>query len=93
MKTVQIEGKQVADFDAVLIAKLKLTSATAKVVKNERMLLGVRNEQKEIYRQIGVTGLDKFIGVIADLIKLGFIDELEDQEDPMDGYDAIFRKG
>lgn len=92
MITTLIDGKQVPEFDGEIVRELKLKDGSAKAVKAERMILGIRNENREIYRAVGVTGLDNFLRAIEKLVKLGFIDELENANGPKGGYDAIFRR-
>lgn len=92
MKSILLPGKAVATFDGEIVATLKLKDSDAKAVKAERMNIAVRNEDGEIYRVFGVTGLDKFLGAINKMVKLGFTDELEDADGPRGGIDAIFSR-
>jgi hypothetical protein len=92
MNTTLIVGKQVPVFDEALVIAMGLKTAAEKAVRNEHMLIGIRNEEKEIYRVIGVTGPDNFLDAIALLAALGFRDELENKNFMRDGYDAVFSK-
>ena len=90
MKTSLIEGKKPAHFDKHIIGNLLLDVAPLDEVKQEKMLIGVRNETGEIYRLIGATKLNSFMNAVEELFDLGLVDELEDTEEPKDGCDAIF---
>ena len=90
MKTSLIEGKKPAHFDKHIIGNLLLDVAPLDEVKQEKMLIGVRNESGEIYRLIGATKLNSFMNAVEELFDLGLVDELQDTEEPKDGCDAIF---
>ncbi|MEB0012593.1 hypothetical protein QN379_18200 [Glaciimonas sp. Gout2] len=90
MKTTLIATQQIGKFDAEILNKLKPHSLEISAVRKERMIIGIRNEQGEIYRVIGVTGLTLFMDAIYQLVELNMIDELEALDHPQDGYDAIF---
>lgn len=90
MKTALLEGKKPAHFDKHIIGNLLLDVATPDEVRQEQMLIGVRNEAGEIYRLIGATKLNSFMNAVEELFDLGLVDELQDTEEPKDGCDAIF---
>ena len=90
MKTTLLEGKKPAHFDKHIIGNLLLDVATPDEVRQEDMLIGVRNEAGEIYRLIGATKLNSFMNAVEELFDLGLVDELQDTEEPKDGCDAIF---
>lgn len=90
MKTSLIDGLTPAHFDKHIIGNLLLDVAPLDEVKLEPMLIGVRNEEGEIYRLIGATKLNSFMNAVEELFDLGLVDELEDTEEPKDGCDAIF---
>jgi hypothetical protein len=90
LKTSLIEGKKPAHFDKHIIGNLLLDVAPLDEVKQEKMLIGVRNETGEIYRLIGATKLNSFMNAVEELFDLGLVDELQDTEEPKDGCDAIF---
>ena len=90
MKTALLEGKKPAHFDKHIIGNLLLDVATPDEVRQEDMLIGVRNEAGEIYRLIGATKLNSFMNAVEELFDLGLVDELEDTEEPKEGCDAIF---
>ncbi len=91
MQTFLIPGKKVADFDGKITAKLVLEVGTKESVNFERMQVGIRNENGDIYRAIGITGLDLLLDVVSRLVEIGLVDELEKESGSRDGYDAIFR--
>jgi hypothetical protein len=91
LKTTLLEGMQAAKFDKHIIGNLLLNVDTPDQVRDEKMLIGIRNEDGEIYRLIGATKLNSYMNAVEELIDLGLVDELQDSEGPQDGYDAIFR--
>jgi hypothetical protein len=90
VKTALLEGKQPAHFDKHIIGNILLDAASTEEVQKEKMLIGVRNETGDIYRLIGATKVNSFMNAVEELIDLGLVDELQDTEEPKDGYDAIF---
>ncbi|HEY1044184.1 MAG TPA: hypothetical protein VGE60_09995 [Telluria sp.] len=90
MKTVLLEGKKPADYDKTIIANILLEQASEAEVRKEKMLIGLRNEDGEIYRLIGATKPNSFMNAVEELDDMGLEDELEDSDGPQDGYDAIF---
>jgi hypothetical protein len=90
LKTSLIEGKKPAHFDKHIIGNLLLDVAPLDEVKEEPMLIGVRNEAGEIYRLIGATKLNSFMNAVEELADLGLEDELENTEEEKEGCDAIF---
>jgi hypothetical protein len=90
VKTALLEGKKPAHFDKHIIGNLLLDVASPDEVRQEEMLIGVRNEAGEIYRLIGATKLNSFMNAVEELFDLGLVDELQDLEEPKDGCDAIF---
>jgi hypothetical protein len=90
VKTSLLDGKKPAHFDKHIIGNLLLDVAPSDEVRQEKMLIGVRNEDGEIYRLIGATKVNSFMNAVEELADLGLVDELQDTEGPKDGCDAIF---
>jgi len=90
LKTTLLEGKKPAKFDKHIIGNLLLNVATPDEVRKEKLLIGVRNEDGEIYRLIGATKHNSFMNAIEELFDLGLTDELQDSDDIVEGCDAIF---
>ena len=90
MKTSLIDGLKPAHFDKHIIGNILLDVAPLDEVKDEPMLIGVRNEDGEIYRLIGATKLNSFMNAVEELVDLGLVDELEELEEQKEGCDAIF---
>jgi len=88
IKTCLIDGKTIAEFDAELMQLIKCESTTMRQVEKEDMRIGIRNEQGQIYRAIGITGAELYGETCCDIEELGFTDELEDKP-PRKGYDNI----
>lgn len=92
MKTSLLEGKKPAKFDKHIIGNLLLDVAPADEVRAEALIVGVRNEDGEIYRLIGASTHRSFMNAVEELFDLDLVDELEDVDDPVEGCDAIFRE-
>lgn len=90
MKTTLLDGIKPAHFDKHIIGNLLLDVATPDEVRHEKMLIGVRNEDGEIYRLIGATKLNSYMNAVEELGELGLGDELQDIEEIREGCDAIF---
>lgn len=90
MKTSLIDGKKPAHFDKHIIGNILLDVAPLAEVKDEPMLIGVRNEAGEIYRIIGAAKLNSYMNAVEELFDLGLADELENLEEQKEGCDAIF---
>ncbi|MBJ7311633.1 hypothetical protein ACFOLJ_11515 [Rugamonas sp. CCM 8940] len=90
MKTTLLEGMTPAKFDKHIIGNLLLNVSTPDIVRQEKLLIGIRNEDGEIYRLIGATKPNSYINAIEELFDLGLVDELEDTDGTRDGCDAIF---
>jgi hypothetical protein len=71
MKTALLEGKKPAHFDKHIIGNILLDEAPANEVREEKMLIGVRNEAGDIYRLIGATKVNSFMNAVEELIDLG----------------------
>jgi hypothetical protein len=90
LKTTLLEGKKPAHFDKHIIGNLLLNASTPDLVRQEKLIIGVRNEAGEIYRLIGATKHNSFMNAIEELFDLGLVDELQDTDSTQDGCDAIF---
>jgi len=90
LKTTLLEGKTPSKFDKHIIGNLLLNAANEEEVRKEKMLIGVRNEAGDIYRLIGATKVNSFMNAVEELFDLGLVDELQNTEEPKEGYDAIF---
>ncbi|HEY0065275.1 MAG TPA: hypothetical protein VGC21_24360 [Telluria sp.] len=90
MKTSLLDGKTPATFDKHIIGNLLLDVATPDEVRKEKMLIGVRNEDGDIYRLIGATKINSFMNAVEELDDLGLVNELQDTEGTQEGCDAIF---
>jgi hypothetical protein len=90
LKTTLLEGMKPAHFDKHIIGNILLDQASEEEVRQNKMLIGVRNEAGEIYRLIGAAKLNNFMNAVEELIDLGLVDELQDTEELRDGCDAIF---
>lgn len=93
LKTTLIDGVTPAEFDTQIITNLLLETTTLDDVRQEKLLIGVRNEDGEIYRLIGATKHNSFNNAVEELVDLDLVDELEDTEGTREGCDAIFSEG
>jgi hypothetical protein len=90
MKTALLDGIKPAKIDKQIMANLLLDIASVDEVRQEKMLVGVRNEAGEIYRLIGAAKANSYTNAVEELEDLGLVDELKDTASPQDGCDAIF---
>ncbi|WP_394778378.1 hypothetical protein [Undibacterium sp.] len=93
MKTALIAGKAVAKIDKQIIGNLLLDQASVEQVRDEQMIIGIRNEAGDIYRLIGAAKLNSYMNAVEELMDLEMVDELEKLEEPREGCDAIFSEG
>lgn len=93
LKTALLEGVTPAEFDKQITGNLLLESTTAETVRKEKLLIGIRNEDGEIYRLIGATKHNSFTNAVEELEDLELVDELGDVEGTVEGCDAIFGEG
>jgi hypothetical protein len=90
LKTALLDGKKPAKFDKDIIRNILLDQSSEAEVRKEKMIIGLRNEQGDIYRVIGAAKPNNFMNAVEELEDLGLEDELHDEDGPRDGYDAIF---
>ncbi|WP_454774902.1 hypothetical protein [Janthinobacterium tructae] len=90
--TALVVGKKVANFDADIFKLINAEQGTMAQVRDERMQFGIRNEDGDIYRAIGITGPGVFLQTIQNLVDFGLVDELQHQNGTREGYDAIFSR-
>ena len=93
LKTTLLEGVTPAKFDKQITGNLLLENTTADAVRKEKLLIGIRNEDGEIYRLIGATKHNSFTNAVEELEDLELVDELGDVEGTVEGCDAIFGQG
>lgn len=90
MKTALLDGITPANIDKQIIGNLLLDVASAAEVRQEKLLIGVRNEAGEIYRLIGAPKANNYTNAVEELEDLGLVDELQGTEGTEEGCDAIF---
>ena len=93
MKTALLDGITPAKIDQQIMANLLLNIATADEVRQEKLLIGVRNEAGQIYRLIGAAKANSYTNAVEELEDLGMVDELKDSDGTEEGCDAIFSGG
>jgi len=93
LKTTLLEGVKPAKFDKQITGNLLLETTSVDAVRKEKLLIGVRNEDGEIYRLIGATKHNSFTNAVEELEDLELVDELGDVEGTVEGCDAIFGEG
>jgi hypothetical protein len=89
LKTTLIEGMHRAQRDGILLRTVELIDDSTDIVWKEGKLIGLRNENGEIYRAIGIAGTTRFIYVLRKLRKLGCIRELADSNETDQGFHAV----
>ncbi|HWW08096.1 hypothetical protein [Collimonas sp.] len=90
MKTALIGDKDVPEFDHDIMTNLLVRTVELNVVRQEQMLLGIRNAKQEIYRVIGASNSKQFNNAAEELEDLGLSNELDEVDRDKNGYDAIF---
>jgi len=90
MKTSLLDGKKPAHFDKHIIGNLLLNASTPELVRKEKLIVGIRNEDGEIYRLIGASTHHSFMNAVEELVDLELTDELEGSDELVEGCDAIF---
>jgi len=90
--TALLISNDVPDFDTQICEQIEAEQGTEKAIRGERMQIGIRNEHGHIYRAFGVTGLGSFMEIIGKLQRIGLADELQYENGPRHGYDAIFAR-
>jgi len=93
LKTTLLEGVKPAKFDKQITTNLLLETTTVDAVRKEKLLIGIRNEDGDIYRLIGATKHNSFTNAVEELEDLELVDELGDVEGTVEGCDAIFSEG
>ncbi|MBV8636021.1 MAG: hypothetical protein JO002_16110 [Burkholderiaceae bacterium] len=90
MKTALLDGKKPAKFDKQIVTNLLMDQVALEQVREQKLLIGVRNEDGEIYRLIGATRHNSFMNAVEELFDLDLVDELQDSDELVEGCDAIF---
>lgn len=85
-----VEHKEIAEFDSEITEKFDMHVGSMEDIRAERMQVGFRNSNGEIYRAIGITGLGEFLSFVGHLADIGLVDELAAETKGRGGYDAIF---
>jgi len=90
LKTVLIGNKDIPEFDHDIMTNILVTTVELNIVRQEKMLIGIRNAKQEIYRVIGVSSSKQYNNASEELEDLGLNNELEEADRAKNGYDAIF---
>ena len=90
MKTALVGDKDIPEFDHDIMTNLLIKTVELNVVRQEQILLGIRNAKQEIYRVIGASSDKQFINASEELEDLGLTNELDEADRAKNGYDAIF---
>ncbi len=93
MKTALIDGVTPAKIDKQIMGNLLLDISTADDVRQEKMLIGVRNEAGATYGLIGAAKANSYTNAVEELEDLGMVDELKETDGTQEGCDAIFSEG
>ncbi|WP_431479350.1 hypothetical protein [Massilia eburnea] len=93
LKTTLLDGIKPAKFDKQITGNLLLENTSTDLVRKEKLLIGIRNEDGDIYRLIGATKHNSFTNAVEELEDLELVDELGDVEGTVEGCDAIFGEG
>ena len=88
MLTTRLTDKKIPDYDINITEFIRSEAFEG---GGNKMIIGIENTDKEIYRVIETTGFGDFMEVVGFLTDFGFIDLLEQQKKMVDGMDARFR--
>ncbi|MFC5475919.1 hypothetical protein [Paraherbaspirillum soli] len=72
------------------MTNLLVTIVELNVVRQDEILIAIRNAKQEIYRVIGASNAKQFQNAVEELEDLGLTNELEETDRAANGYDAIF---
>jgi hypothetical protein len=89
VNTTLIHGKQLAEFDAIILDAINDIPATTHHPAEKRLRIGIQNEHGDVYRVIKISGLNNFLNLIGKLRDLGFMDEFAEHYGDKQGFDAI----
>lgn len=92
MRTALIDNCRIAEFDHEIMSRLTAIPVNLVAVKNEKMLIALRNEDEEIYRIIGTCTFSKCQQILKICSRIGLVDELFRSIDNEQNWTAIFRK-
>lgn len=87
METWTIGGARPLQHDAQLVSLLARASGGP---PGKRMRIGIRNTSGRIYRIVTTDGLTEFLALVDVFRSFRMRDELEREQHPRDGFDAIF---
>jgi hypothetical protein len=90
LKTSLIAGKDIPKFDKDIVGNILLNTAGEDVVRQELLIIGIRNDAGEIYRIIGATKSNSYMNAVEELLELELVNEIGDEEGQKEGCDAIF---
>lgn len=89
MNSTLIEGKQLAEFDPIVLDTINHVPARTPHPAEKRLRIGIQNERGEIYRVIKIAGLFYFLDLVGRFRDLGFTDEFAQHAGDKEGFDAI----
>ena len=89
VNTTLIHGKALAEFDPVVLSILNLVPPVTHHPAENRLRIGIQNEQGDVYRVIKISGLKNFLDLIGKFRDLGFADEFAEHYGDKEGFDAI----
>lgn len=90
LTTALVDNTDIASYNDQLMTNLLVQVKDISAVKKEKMLIGLRNSNGEIYRIIGTSGQQSFNNAVEELIDMEMTNELENAKAPQDGFLAIF---
>lgn len=85
-----VTDKEIAEFDDEILERFDTPMGSMEDVRAERMQVGIRNSNGEVYRAFGITGMNEFLSLVQHLADIGLVDELAAASSARGGYDAIF---
>jgi hypothetical protein len=89
VNTTLIQGKQLAEFDAIVLDTINLIAPISHHPAEKRLRIGIQNEHGDVYRVIKISGLKNFLDVIGKLREHGFTDEFAEHSGDKQGFDPV----
>jgi hypothetical protein len=88
--TALVSNVEKSSFDGGLVSAVSARSVAFNIAAAMSLRIAIRNEDGDIYRVIGINDSDDFFLTVRQLVALNFFDELSDEDQPGNGYHAIF---
>ncbi len=89
MLKTKLTKEEIPSYDIEIAEFIRTESFKEK--NGHKMVIGIENQNKQIYRVVETTGFGDFMEMLSFLFDLGMTDILEQKLSSVGGYDARFR--